>query len=271
MRLVIYARSTFEKEELEVAAKHFPIINYRTQVEAGDLVVCRYSLLPFAQDLEVEVQSLGGRLINTHREHQYVADLQNWEEDLRGMTPRTWFRIQDAPEEGPFVVKGQTNSRKDRWRTHMFAANRREATEVQLRLQDDNLFAEQKIYVREFVKLKTLGIDIGGAPVTLEYRFFVYRGRVLASGYYWANQLEDGKYWETQAAVPGPEIVPQAFLDSVLEKVAGKCPFLVLDVGILEDGTPIVIELNDGCMSGLSCVDPEVLYSGLYAALRAHY
>ena len=38
---------------------------------------------------------------------------------------------------------------------------------------------------------------------------------------------------------------------------------LVVDVGRKQDNTWTVIELTDGCISGISMIDPETLYCNL--------
>ena len=45
--------------------------------------------------------------------------------------------------------------------------------------------------------------------------------------------------------------------------VGDKVDFYAVDVALTSDGEWIVIELNDGCLSGLSANNPDVLYQKL--------
>ena len=67
------------------------------------------------------------------------------------------------------------------------------------------------------------------------------------------------------------EPLPEAgriFVEKVAKMVVPKCSFFVMDVAKKQDGDYIVIELNDGQMSGLSMVDPHELYANLAKVLK---
>jgi len=225
-------------------------------------VVGRYSVLPFYKELEEDLRDAGSTLINSHREHRFVADLQNYVGILDELTPKTWTQLSDVPDSGgPFVVKGETNSRKDKWSTHCFARNKTEAIEVAQVLMADGLIGQQQIYVRQFVELETFLVDpINKQPITREFRFFFLRGKPLVGGYYWSNYLED---LNAVGIDPKASEVPQEFLLQVGNRVKDHVTFVVVDVAKTMDGRWIVIELNDGQMSGLSCIPPEDLYRAM--------
>ena len=253
-----------EKGEEAVIRKHFPLITQRADVRfyPGKLIIPRYSCLPFFKEFETDVLALGGRLINSYQEHRYIADLQNWVEDLEGLTPRTWSRLQDIPEKGPFFLNGETNSLKHLWPSGCFAEDKRQAIEVARRCREDALLSTQTIYIREYVPLKTLMKDvITGMPITNEFRFFFYKTTLLSGAYYWSSHVDE------LAEIPQASQVPQAFLDKVIARVSGHATFFVVDVGQTESGDWIVVELNDGCMSGLSENNPDTLYTRLHLAL----
>jgi hypothetical protein len=132
--------------EIEICKKYFVTTESRMNVTGGDLIVGRYSVLPYFQELERDLEYKGAKLINNFREHSYVADLKNWAyksydknyQTLFEYTPQTWFSLEDVPDDsGPLIVKGQTNSKKERWSTHMFANTKKEAVEVYSKLRDD--------------------------------------------------------------------------------------------------------------------------------------
>jgi hypothetical protein len=225
-------------------------------------VVARYSCLPYYQEFEQDVLALGAQLINTHAQHRYIADLQSWYQDLHDLTPRTWFQVSDVPldQPGSFVLKGETNSKKFGWDRYMFAPSRQDLGAIQVRLQDDMFLGTQRIYAREFVPLKTYMVGIHGLPVTDEYRFFVLDGEMLCGAYYWASHTED---LVDMGIFPDVQTVPPQFLSDVVSRVGNKARFYVVDVAQTADGRWIVIELNDGQMSGLSDIRPADLYGAI--------
>ncbi len=254
-------------EELKVAQSHFKCVSLRSRVPPGSLVIGRYSVLPFYKELEQELADYGSKLINNFSQHNYVSDLGNWVEDLDGLTPRTWNRLEDVPEDGgPFVVKGATNSKKFSRQTHMFARNKREAVDTACRLMDDGLICNQHIYVREYIPLIKLIDGLQGMPVTEEYRFFTLGGKILSRGYYWSNYEDD-----IPGGPPDPSNVPEEFMLEVLRRIHNKVNFVVVDVARTQSGRWIVIELNDGQMSGLSMNKPEVLYNELYKLVHSDF
>ncbi len=258
---ILYRGLDFEREELEEASKHFTCTNRRPDIQKGDLVIGRYSLLPFYAEQAKDIEYVGARLINSYNEHLYVADLQNYVYDLKELTPRTWRDLQDLPDNMAFVLKGETNSRKSNWKRDMFAANKKEAIEVFGRLTDDGLIGQQKIYIREYVPLFKYLDGINGMPVTKEFRFFVAYGKVLCGAYYWQNYIDD------LAAKPDVNEVPTSFLHKVIDRVDHQCNFYTIDVGQTQSGEWTVIELNDGQQAGLSCNTPENLYEHLKLAV----
>jgi hypothetical protein len=144
----------------------------------------------------------------------------------------------------------------------MFAKNKTEAIQVHSRLCSDSLISEQKIYIREYVPLVTYFEGIGGLPITKEFRFFVYKNKVVSSGFYWQNYADEFE------SVPSPAEVPSAFLDKVISIVSPNINFFVVDIAQTQSWEWIVIELNSGCQSGLSCIDPEDLYSNLAKVIK---
>lgn len=262
MNTILFRPGLDEAGELDACCDHFFAVTSRAYIPEGSFVVGRYSVLPHYQELERDLQARSQVLVNSYRAHRYVADLANWYEDFADVTPRTWFRPSDVPMDhpGPFVLKGATNSRKHLWDTHMYAPARSDVMTVWGRLADDSLIGDQGIYVREYEPLERVDEGVRGLPITVEYRFFALQGKVLAGGWYWSN-FEDLEPTSTQ------RIHAHNFARGIAERVGNKCPFVVIDVARRDDGEWRLVELNDGQMSGLSCVDPEELYSNLKAAL----
>lgn len=223
-----------------------------------DLVIPRYTLEPYTADMYREFGLHGLVPINTLRQYNWCKDLQNWYEDLEEFTFKTWFSAQDLPQDKAFVVKGETNSRKDLWDTHMFAQNKQEAIKVMCRLQDDMMLSMQQPCFREYKALKGLSEGPHGLPVTAEWRSFYLGSKLLCNGFYW-HQHVDG-------LVGSIGNTPEGYTQMIADKVAdihGERFFYVLDVAQLETGGFILVEVNSGEMSGLACCDPKQLYGNL--------
>lgn len=266
MKPIILARNDTDwQNEADIAKLYFPTTFSRMEIKAGDLVIPRFSALPFYKEQEFDINYVGAKLINSFSEHRYIADLINWYEDLKDYTPKTYTRLVDLPEKGPFVLKGETNSKKFLWKTHMYAEDKRAAIEVESKLHCDSLITYQNIYIREYVPLKTFMMGLQGLPITNEYRFFCYKDKVLSGGYYWSSHVLD---LENMGIKPHINEVPKNFLDKIISIVKDKVNFYVIDVAETVTGDWIVIELNSGDMSGLSENDPNILYSNLKKVLE---
>jgi hypothetical protein len=231
-------------------------------IPKGSTVVARYTALPFYQWVEEEVKANGSELINSYAQHRYIADLWNWYQDLEDLTFKTWSDINDVPFDypGSFVVKGETNGLKRLWTTHFFAKSRADIGPVMSRIYKDTMVGQQKLYVREFVPLVTYCEGVTGNPITREFRFFCYKDKVLAGGYYWSSHVEDLKDMGIDTTVPDAAI---ELATEVARRVQHKTNYFVVDVAETVSGKWMVVELNDGNMSGESEVDITVLYENL--------
>lgn len=259
--IILFRGDLDNMDELDAAKKHFPVTLTRLDINRQELVIGRYSVLPFYRELEFDITRKGAKLVNSFREHRYVADVMSWANDLEEMTPSTWLRPEDAPKHCALVLKGATNSKKFQWDTDMFAPDFKTAMEIYGRLQDDSLIGTQDIYLRRYVPLRRLDTGPRGLPISEEYRFFVLNGQVVGSGFYWSS------YAHLVTPEITPAAVPPQFLEEAISRVKDRVPFFVMDIARTEDNDWIVIELNDGQMSGLSEVDPDTLYANMRKVL----
>ena len=74
----------WNEEEEAAAEKYFPCTNSRMDFLMDQLVIGRYSVLPFYRELELDLARVGARLINSHKQHRYIADMQNSPKKKRG-------------------------------------------------------------------------------------------------------------------------------------------------------------------------------------------
>lgn len=265
---LLYRPGLSDENEEQAARRHFPLHQLRAQIPTGSLVVGRYACLPFYDELEQDLKLLGSTMVNSYRQHRYVADFEYYD-DLKDVTFPTWFRYEDVPpalRNGPFVVKGRTNSRKFEWHTKMFAQNFTAAVRIGSELATDGLLGSQGIVIRQFVPLETFETSVTGTPITNEWRLFYYRGQRLAHGYYWGN-IDDWAPVEQARADFEAQGLP--FADAVAQRLVDKTPFVVIDIARTAQGHWQVVELNDGCQAGLNgVIDPEELYGNLAKALQ---
>lgn len=255
--------------EFKAAQRNFHVIEHRAEVPPQSLVIGRYSVLPFYKELQQDLKLINkGKLINSHRQHRWIADFDYYEV-LKEITPETWTDsdFYQAPD-GPFILKGRTNSRKFQWRTHMFAQNKREAVDVARNLLGDGFIGPQGLLYRRYCPLRTLEISINDLPFTNEWRFFYYKTTRLSHGYYWTTLRED--LLEKIKKDPDQYLPQRAlqFADHVAVEAAKHVNFFVLDIAETEAGDWILIEINDGQMSGLSENAPDELYRNLYLATK---
>lgn len=248
-----------EEEEYEAARRNMETVTSRCECN-GALVVGRYSVLPYYEDLESDLGGHGSRLINSHKQHEWIAGFKYYDV-LRDFTFPSWTEDEfyRSNDDGPFVVKGATNSKKHHWNTMMFAKDRREAVMVGIKLREDALIGYQPLIYRKYVPLVTYEIGLNGLPFTNEHRLFFLGERLVASGYYW-TEADD---------IDSPKLTDEGmeFARSVAKIAAHHVNFFVLDIGEKQEGGWILIEVNDGQMSGLSMIDPEVFYKNLAEAL----
>lgn len=254
-------RSQESTQEYLAAREHFPgeCHSHRTAIY-DRTVIGRYSVLPHYIETNLDISINDSWLVNTPTQHRWVADFEYYDV-LQKYTPKTYTLSQarDIPQ-GSFVVKGQTNSKKWQWDRSMFAKSRDEALFKAYCLMDDSMIGCQDILIREYVPLVTHEIGINGLPFTEEWRFFYLYGKYVAHGYYWSTASE-----ELIAQKKQEDIEPEgkAFAESMAKLVSEHVIFVAIDIAKTVEGNWIVIELNDGQMSGLSEIDPAAFYKNM--------
>lgn len=264
--VVLFRHSRDSLPEMEVCQQYFSTVDSRTECcldgrRGNGLVIGRYSVLPYYRELVKDLAHYGCRLINSAWEHEWIANFEYYEA-VKEYTPESW-REHEMPYcsfDGSFIVKGMTNSRKHQWNTHMFANNKREAMEIAHKLHNDMMLAEQELIFRKYVPLKRFETGINGLPFCNEWRFFYYKTTMLTHNFYWSSLDDMSKPYIDQDAI--------RFADHIASIVSKYTTFFVLDIAEKESGGWILIEINDGQMSGLSTNDPHVLYSELQKALK---
>lgn len=244
-------------EEYKIASKYFNLVESILDIEEDSLVIGRYSVIPYYNEVERDINKRNSKLINSLFEHEYISEME-YVLDLEEYTPKTYFDPNNLPlKDQAYILKGKVNSRKEQWKDKMFAENKKEAIKIYLELMSDPNIAEQGVVFREYKKLKKISDSVNGMPFSNEWRFFFYKNELVDYNYYWSQS----------DIVPKKESLDEKAIDyakEIASKVSEKVNFFVLDIAELDNGEWILIEVNDGQMSGLSEIDPESFYKNLY-------
>lgn len=269
-----YRPSMLDKEEVAVIRQVFgaDAVTQRTSVVAGDRVVGRMSVLPYYHEAEQDILNLGAKLVHDGFAHDYIANM-DWYSDIGHLSFPTWFNIRDIPklklDTCGFVVKGKTNSKKMEWRSKMFVPQGAPLSDVVIALNNDGLIGPQGLVFREYVPLHTYSVlPHNGLPVVNEWRVFVYNDQVLATTYYWLPFVDNPAYLDHARSTFSEEGL--RFVQSCISAIQEsedtnwlQDAFYVLDVAQCDDGHWVLVEINDGQMSGLNGMDPMALYGPL--------
>lgn len=260
--VILFRKDYSTEQEYSIARRYVSVLEQRTACKDA-LVIGRYSVLPYYQELERDLALNNCHLINSFRQHSWIADFEYYDV-LKDYTPETWddYTMAFCQHPGPFVVKGKTNSRKHEWNKLMFAETRQDALRIGGELFSDGLIGQQDIIYRKFVPLKVLEVGMNGLPFSNEWRFFYLDDQLLSYGYYWSIAQEE--------TIAKAEIDDDGMsLANEIARIAKKyVSFFVLDIAQTQKGQWMLIEVNDGQMSGLSMNDPDKLYSSLKKCLE---
>lgn len=253
---VLFRKDRQNEDEFNICQSILTTTQNRSACLPNSRVIGRYSVLPFYGELEDDLFSINAKLVNSYANHRWVANFDYYEQ-LKDFTFETWdqneFPYSDY--QGPFIVKGRTNSKKHKWSTHMFAKDRRDAVEVAIKILDDSHYDDQGIIYRKYIPLKKLSEGLTGIPFSNEWRFFFLYGKLVDYGYYWS--ISDRR---DLASIDKEGL---EFAQMIADVAKNYCPFVVVDIAEKADGGWILVELNDGQMSGLSDIDPFSFYSNL--------
>lgn len=254
--VILFRPDNDNRAELSIARRHLTVITQRTEAIAATITIGRYSVLPYYKELEKDLANRACVLVNSYREHAWVADFDYYEE-LQDFTFKTWHEREfyACQDPGPFIVKGRTNSKKHQWNKKMFAKNKFDACAIAHELVcEDPLIAQQGVIFRKYVPLEQVGEGLNGLPYAYEFRLFYYKDILLTHGFYWSiAENTDHKLDE----------LGLIFAHKVANITKNYINFFVMDIARTKTGDWILVELNDAQMSGLSMCDPDELYSNL--------
>jgi hypothetical protein len=202
------------------------------------------------------------RLVNSPEQHLAAQEFDRAYPMLEGLTPESltltdpseWETALETPGL-PVFVRGSVRSRKAAgWKACVAH------TPSELQALVDQFFkleyrSRGKVIVRKLVSLKHHRFSDEGFPLGREYRVFVYKGKILAYGYYWEGD-------DPLKALTSSEEKSVIDLASEIARRLG-VPFLAVDVGQLVSGGWIAIEVNDAQFAGTCQVPLLPLWSAI--------
>lgn len=201
------------------------------------------------------------RLFNTPDQHIRAQEFDEAYPFLEGLTPLslTMYSPNDCPrairEIGfPMFLKGAVQSRKSRgWRACV-AHNETELNALSGHLWSLENRSRGRVVARRLVNLRHNRTH-DDFPLGREYRVFILRGEILSLGYYWPG-------YDSLAALSHAD---DRSVRSLAIEAAKRLqiPYIAIDIGQLESGEWIVIEVGDAQFAGLSCNDPLNLWNCL--------
>jgi hypothetical protein len=188
-------------------------------------------------------------LLNTPEEHLDSLEFDRSYPRLLGLTPESLV-LDDAAQWRdagdrlgyPVFVRGTARSRKAAgWKACVAT------TPAELKELVEGLFATPyrsrgRVIVRRLVPLRHTRFSDEGFPLGREYRAFLYRDRVLGFGYYWEGDDP------LRSLESDEERQMLALAQEAARRVA--VPFVTVDLGQLESGEWVVIEVGDAQFAG---------------------
>ncbi len=201
-------------------------------------------------------------LVNTPDQYQTAMEFDRFYPLLGDLTPKS--RIVTDPDQSagaaselgfPLFIKGAVKSNKEQgWRACV-AENMLELTAIADDLFKRSQHSRGRVILRTLARLRTIESDYQDFPFGREYRVFVYQNQVLAYGFYWDQSPDSSKLTTAE------ERAVQTLAVEAARRIG--TPFIAIDIGQLESGEWIVIEVGDGQFSGLSQVPILELWSQL--------
>jgi len=159
----------------------------------------------------------------------------------------------------PAFLKGALLSRKHSGWGACVANTVVEAQALAEALLRRKYLSRGRVLVRELLPLRRFTVPASDFPVGREYRVFLLDGEPLAHGYYWPYRGE----WAALGAAEAAAML--AVASEAARRLRTR--LVSVDVGQLEDGRWVVIEVGDPQFSGLSFIDPRTLWAALAARL----
>lgn len=200
------------------------------------------------------------KLINTPSEHKKGIEFDLFYPCLQGLTPESFIITskEECFEAGnklgfPVFVKGAVQSKKQKGWKSCVANNQDELFQLTQYLLKLKYGSRGKIIVRKLVKLRYQRLAPNGFPMGREFRIFIYQQNIVGWGYYWDGSDDLSKLSSQEEK----EVLELALLASQRLNI----PYVAVDIGQLETGEWIVIEVSDAQFAGISHISHLELWN----------
>ena len=202
------------------------------------------------------------KLLNTPLEHRKGIEFDLFYPYLQGITPESIIitSTEECLNVGnilgfPVFVKGAVQSKKQQGWKSCVANNQEELFQLTQYLLKLKYGSRGKVIVRKLVKLRSQRLAPNGFPMGREFRVFIYNNEIVGWGYYW-----DGSDDLSKLSLKEENVVLNL---AVLASQRLGIPYIAIDIGQLETGEWIVIEVSDAQFAGISHIPHLELWNNL--------
>ncbi len=216
---------------------------------------------------ELERRSI--TLINTPEEHQILREQDRALPLLGDLTPATVVvdSLDEIPQALaqvglPAFIKGSVLSLKHLGWKRCVANTENEALSIARQLLEQPSHSRGRILVRSLVPLRRARVSQVDFPPAREFRLVIYRKQIVALGFYWPWLLDFADLQEGE-----PETLFELAKEAAIRVPA---PYVSVDVGQLEDGRWVVIEMGDPQVSASSMIDYRKSWRRLREVVAAY-
>ncbi len=228
---------------------------------SGDAVFVGYfSGWPFYEALDEAAGERGVRLVNDPAASRRAMEFREFYPLIADLTPRSVFldsaeACAEAERLGfPLFLKGGIKSLKEQGWKACIAADGEE-----LRRK----FAEGAVLARQVAPLRPCPGLRADFPASREYRVFLNGERVIGSGFYWGGRDPLGEL------TPKERQAIARLAQEAARRIA--CPLMAVDVGQVESGEWIIIEVGDLQYSGVTQISPHAFWQHLSSNIEKMY
>ncbi|BAY83916.1 hypothetical protein NIES267_34100 [Calothrix parasitica NIES-267] len=201
-------------------------------------------------------------LINTPSEHKKGIEFDLFYPYLQGLTPESIIitSTEKSISAGsilgfPVFVKGAVQSKKQKGWKSCVANNQEELLQLTQYLLKLKYGSRGKVILRKLVKLRYQRLAPNGFPMGREFRVFICQQSIVGYGYYWHGSDNLSQL----SSLEEKEVLELALLASQRLNI----PYVAIDIGQLETGEWIVIEISDAQFAGVSHIPYLELWNNL--------
>lgn len=303
MKLFFRYKTIFH-EEHEIVKKYFEVVNCRSALMMTTPkypILSKYSTNSNYVEYCEDLKNFGLTPINSPTQFHWSSKVSHWYYDIENHTPKSWFNPFTNPHaiqilknhNGPFFVRFDTKSKRELWKTHAYAEDFSALKDVCLKLGEDYKFENETLVIREFLRLKKFAVidkhchichgdpekwkicsacgyhtQFSGQPVVKEFRIHRLLKEELCRHFYWEPFQEE---IENQYGKIDCNEIPSDWLKRITDIADSFSNFYAIDVAQLEDGSWIVIEINEGQHSGVHTDCLDEYYRRLKEVMEKNY